>query len=161
MTGPGSAVSSCRKRHYAQRGRGDSVWARDGDYSTQAFVSDLAAFAGALNLDTFVLVGHSMGGHNSMAFAANYPDRIQKLIIVDIGPTVDPLSNARIGEEINTLPEAFDSFEAVVDYMGEQNRFASDAILRRRLQYATRELPDGKVGWRYDVRNDLTHRSFQ
>ena len=134
-----------------QRGRGNSDWAKDSDYSTGAYVADLAAFADALNLDTFVLAGHSMGGRNSMAFAAKYPDRLQKLIIVDIGPVVDPRGATRIKEEINAVPETFDSFEAVVEYMSKQNRFASDAVLRRRLQYATTTLPDGKVGWRFDV----------
>ena len=55
------------------------------------------------------------------------------------------------GRRLSTSPEEFDSFEAVVEYMNAQNRFASDAVLRRRLQYATRELPNGKFGWRYDI----------
>ena len=52
-----------------QRARGDTDWAKDGDYSTDAFVADLAAFSEALGLDSFILCGHSMGGRNSMAFA--------------------------------------------------------------------------------------------
>jgi pimeloyl-ACP methyl ester carboxylesterase len=134
-----------------QRGRGDSDWARDGDYSTPAFVSDLAALVDALNLDAFILMGHSMGGRNSMAFAAKYPNRVRKLVIVDIGPTIDPSGNTRIKEEIDAMPETFDSFEAVVEYTSKQNRYASDAVLRRRLRYATKELPNGNIGWRYDV----------
>jgi pimeloyl-ACP methyl ester carboxylesterase len=134
-----------------QRGRGDSDWAGDGDYSTSAYVSDLLGFCDALNLDQFILVGHSMGGRNSMSFAGRHPDRLQKLIIVDIGPTIDPAGGQRITQELISVPEEFDSFEDVVRYMGRQNRFASDAVLRRRLQYATRKLPNGKVGWRYDL----------
>ena len=134
-----------------QRGRGDSDWARDGDYSTDAYVSDLAEFCEALKLDSFILVGHSMGGRNSMFFAERYPGRVQKLIAVDMGPIVDPRGAERIRQEIIAVPEEFDSFEAVVEYMSKQNRFASDAVLRRRLLYATKELPNGKFGWRYDV----------
>lgn len=134
-----------------QRGRGDSDWAPGGDYSTDAFVADLAAFADALGLDSFVLVGHSMGGRNSMAFAGLYPLRVKKLIIVDIGPVVDPAGGERITREMREVPEEFDSFESVVAHMGKQNRFASDAVLRRRLTYATKELPNGRVGWRYDL----------
>jgi len=134
-----------------QRGRGDSDWAKDGDYSTGAYVSDLAGFVEALHLDSFILVGHSMGGRNSMAFTARYPGKVQKLAIVDIGPTLDSRGSERIRQEILQVPEEFDSFEAVVAYMGKQNRYASERVLRRRLQYATRELPNGKVGWRYDL----------
>lgn len=134
-----------------QRGRGGSDWAPGGDYSTDAFVADLASFSEALGLDSFVLVGHSMGGRNSMAFTARYPDKVQKLVVVDIGPAIDPKGGERITQEIRNVPEEFDGFEAVVDYMSKQNKFASDTVLRRRLQYATMDLPNGKVGWRYDL----------
>lgn len=134
-----------------QRGRGDSDWAPGGDYSTDAFVADLAGLCESLRLDPFVLVGHSMGGRNSLAFASRYPEKAAKLIVVDIGPTIDPSGAERITREIREVPEEFDSFEAVVEYASKQNRFASASVLRRRLQYATRQLPDGKVGWRYDL----------
>ena len=134
-----------------QRGRGDSDWARDGDYSTEAYVADLDGFCQALGLGSFVLCGHSMGGRNSMSFASQHPEKLQKLVIVDVGPTLDPRGGERIRQEIVNVPEEFDSFEAVVEYMSAENRFASDAVMRRRLQYATRELPNGKVGWRYDL----------
>ncbi len=142
-----------------QRGRGDSDAAPAGDYSTQAYVDDLAAFVDALNLPPFILMGHSMGGRNSMAFTAQYPEKVAQLIIVDVGPTIDPRGAERIKREIHAVPETFDSFEAVVAYMSEQNRYASDAVLRRRLRYATTDLPDGKVGWRYDrvIREQSRH----
>ena len=68
-----------------------------------------------------------------------------------MGPSLDPRGVKRISQEIINVPEEFDSFEAVVDYMGKQNRYASDVVLRRRLQHATKELSNGKVGWRYDL----------
>jgi len=148
------SLAMCQDYHVLaldQRGRGDSDWSRDGDYSTKAYVSDLAAFCDALKLDSFILVGHSMGGRNSLSFAGRHPEKLQKLVIVDIGPTLDPKGSQRITRELQEVPEEFDSFESVVEYMGKQNRFASNAVLRRRLQYATRELPGGKVGWRYDL----------
>ena len=134
-----------------QRGRGESDWAPDGDYSTEAYVADLAAFSEALGLDKFVLVGHSMGGRNSMTFGGKYPEKLEKLVVVDVGPESDPRGGARISREIINVPEEFDSFEAVVEYMNQQNRFASDRVMRRRLTYATKELPNGKIGWRYDL----------
>jgi pimeloyl-ACP methyl ester carboxylesterase len=134
-----------------QRGRGDSDWAKDGDYSTGAYVADLAALSDTLKLNSFVLVGHSMGGRNSMSFAARYPEKVQKLVVVDVGPVIDPVGGERLRQEILTVPEEFDSFEAVVEYMARENRYASDRVLRRRLQYATKELPNGKIGWRYDL----------
>ena len=45
----------------------------------------------------------------------------------------------------------FDTFEDVFAYQSKQNRFCSEPVLRRRLTYATKELPNGKFGWRYDL----------
>ena len=147
------SAAMCQAHHVValdQRGRGESDWARDGDYSTGEYVADLTEFSAALELGSFILVGHSMGGRIGVTFAARYPARVHKLIIVDMGPVLDPRGMERITQEIINVPEEFDSFEAVVEYMGTQNRFVSDTVLRRRLQYATRELPNGKIGWRYD-----------
>ena len=134
-----------------QRGRGESDWAPNGEYTTEAYVADVAGFCDALSLEPFVLVGHSMGGRNAMAFAAKYPERMQKLIMVDIGPEADPRGGARIVREIKAVPEEFDTFEDIVAYIGRENRWLSEANLRRRLKYQTRELPNGKIGWRYDL----------
>ena len=134
-----------------QRGRGDTDWAPGGDYSTDSFVADLRGFTQALDLEKFILIGHSMGGRNSMAYAGQYPETLEKLVIVDIGPKVGPAGGDRITQEMRAVPEEFDTFEDVIVYMSKQNRFASDEVLRRRLTYATKELPNGKVGWRYDL----------
>ncbi len=144
----------CRDYHVLaldQRGRGDSDWAPGGDYSSQSFVADLEGFCQAVGLDSFILVGHSMGGRNAMAFAGHNAEKLQKLVIVDIGPDLAPKGSARITQEIKDVPEEFDSFEDVVAYQTKLNRFCSDPVLRRRLTYATKELPNGKFGWRYDL----------
>jgi pimeloyl-ACP methyl ester carboxylesterase len=133
-----------------QRGRGETDWAPRGDYSTDAFVADLEEFCYTLGIERFTLIGHSMGGRNSMAFAGRNPDMLEKLVIVDIGPEIDPVGSARITREVVEVPEEFDSFEDAFQYVNAQNRFASEPAMRRRLTYQTRELPNGKIGWRYD-----------
>ena len=127
-----------------QRGRGESDWAPEGDYSGSAVVEEILGFCDALNLDGFTLVGHSMGGRNSLAFAGRHSEKLAKLCIVDIGPSVDPRGGQRITQELINVPETFEDFEAVVAYMAKGNRFASEAVMRRRLRYATKELSVGK-----------------
>ena len=73
-----------------QRGRGDSDWAPEGDYSSSSFVADLEAFCEEIGFDKFTLIGHSMGGRNSMAFSGNNAQKLDNLVIVDIGPDLDP-----------------------------------------------------------------------
>ena len=133
-----------------QRGRGETDWAPRGDYSTDAFVADIEEFCYTLGIEQFTLVGHSMGGRNSMAFAGRNPGMLEKLVIVDIGPDIQPEGSARITRELVEVPQEFDSFDAQFEYMNQQNRFASEPVLRRRLRHASRELPNGKIVWRYD-----------
>ena len=133
-----------------QRGRGETDWAPRGDYSTDAFVADLEEFCDALGLERFTLIGHSMGGRNSMAFAGRNPDKLDRLVIVDIGPEIAPEGAARITREVVEVPEEFDTFDDAFQRVSGQNRFASEPVMRRRLAYQTRELPNGKIGWRYD-----------
>jgi len=134
-----------------QRGRGESDWAPGGDYSSESFVADLEGFCEAVGFESFTLIGHSMGGRNSMAFARDNADKLENLVIIDIGPDLDPKGSGRITQELIDVPEEFDSFEDVFAYQSKQNRFCSEPVLRRRLTYATRELPNGKFGWRYDL----------
>jgi pimeloyl-ACP methyl ester carboxylesterase len=65
------------------RGHGDSAWADPPVYSFALYASDLAAVVEALDLRDFALVGHSMGGMVSLLYAATYPGRVAKLVVVD------------------------------------------------------------------------------
>ncbi len=54
------------------------------DYPSMA--ADLLQFMKIHHLPTASVLGHSMGGKVAMWFALNYPERIDKLIVVDIAP---------------------------------------------------------------------------
>ena len=147
------AESLCQDYHvYAldQRGRGDTDHAPGGDYSSDAFVADLAGFVDAIGLDKFILFGHSMGGRNSMAFGGQYPERLERLCIVDIGPRIEPSGGNRITAELRDLPPEFDTFEDALAHVQTGNRFASEPVMRRRLAGQTQPLPNGKIGWKFD-----------
>jgi len=66
------------------RGHAGTRWdARDG-FSNEMLVADLLGFADALGLETFHLVGFSMGAMTSLMFAARHPDRLRTAIICGI-----------------------------------------------------------------------------
>ena len=64
------------------RGHGQSQPPANGDYSVAAMARDIAAVADAFQLDDFILVGHSMGGSASIAYAGEHPDRVAGLMLV-------------------------------------------------------------------------------
>jgi len=67
------------------RGCGGSDRSDDG-YEIHEQAADVAAFAEALGLDDFDLVGHSSGGAIAVEFALTYPGRARSLILVDSAP---------------------------------------------------------------------------
>lgn len=66
------------------RNHGDSPWHSQMDYPAMA--EDLRCFMDSQDLAQVALLGHSMGGKVAMYFALLYPQRVSRLIIIDIAP---------------------------------------------------------------------------
>ena len=65
------------------RGRGLSASGPGLDYSLDAQAADVIAFAQALGLTRYALVGHSMGGRIAVRAARSKPAGLERLVIVD------------------------------------------------------------------------------
>jgi esterase len=70
---------------YDQRGHGKSFKPETG-YAPEDFAQDLKDLTDALGWERFILVGHSMGGRNVVVFASLFPEKVEKLVVEDIGP---------------------------------------------------------------------------
>ncbi|MGE5370921.1 MAG: alpha/beta fold hydrolase [Solirubrobacterales bacterium] len=64
------------------RGAGLSTYIRPVE-SMRQFSTDLKFFAQEMGLKRFILVGLSMGGTISLQFACDYPEMVEKLILID------------------------------------------------------------------------------
>jgi pimeloyl-ACP methyl ester carboxylesterase len=72
------------------RGHGATRWdVRDG-FRYDWLVDDLEAFADALGIDTFHLLGFSMGAATALGFAVRHPERLRTLVVVGITPQREP-----------------------------------------------------------------------
>ena len=56
------------------------------EFTYEAMVEDVLEYCQANNLDKVSILGHSMGGKVAMFFATTYPEKVEKLIVADIGP---------------------------------------------------------------------------
>ncbi len=72
-----------------QRGHGDSEWVRPVAYSPADYANDITRFVDhiAPNADKPVVVGHSMGGLNVLAFARQHPERVRGAMAIDVAVT--------------------------------------------------------------------------
>ena len=67
-----------------QRNHGQSP--HSDEHSYELTKEDLAEFFRQQNIEKAIVLGHSMGGKTAMYFAADYPEKVEKLIIADIAP---------------------------------------------------------------------------
>lgn len=55
----------------------------EGDYSINAYTEFLKEFSKVLDLEQFSIAGNSLGGGIAWAYAAKYPDQVEKLILIN------------------------------------------------------------------------------
>ena len=76
------------------RNHGDSFHDSVMDYPTMA--QDVIDVMQHLNIDSAVILGHSMGGKIAMELALTSPERVEKLIVADIAPVEYPAHHQQI-----------------------------------------------------------------
>lgn len=136
-----------------QRGHGDSEWARDADYSSIAMARDARALIDELDLACPIIVGHSMGGRNTLRLTLDHADVPRALVIVDIGPEISERGARAVGTFISQNRE----FEDVEDFVRNVRRydpFRSREHIERTVKYNLMRRADGK----YVSKSDYTPR---
>lgn len=97
-----------------QRNHGKSPHFSEHSYSLMA--NDLRTFMESEWLHQAYIIGHSMGGKTAMQFALDYPEMVEKLIVVDIGPNQNKSNHQAV----------FDAFFSVdIDRLNSRNEAAS------------------------------------
>ncbi len=150
---------------YDLRGRGDSDKPEEG-YSIPLHAADLAELIDELGLLRPVIVGHSLGAMIALYFAAHYPEKLSKLVLIDAGAALPWKS---IGEQPAWLTASFNrlgtpvpSFEEytqrlkVAPFMGPYWNDYFDAYF----EHDVRRNDDGSVaskGYREGILEDAVH----
>jgi pimeloyl-ACP methyl ester carboxylesterase len=151
-----------------QRGHGDSARAEPPEYGYGRYAADLAAVIEKLDLRDVVLVGHSMGGLVSLLYAANYPGRVKKLVVVDSTLRATPervaalhnignregssyRSDEEFIERFKVRPEGTRALPQIIRYLAERGgRQGADGRWRHKFDrnvYSKRELLDIPPHW--------------
>jgi pimeloyl-ACP methyl ester carboxylesterase len=98
-------------------GRGASDWLADPrDYTFPTYLTTLTALVAACGVETVGWIGTSMGGLLGMAIAAQPNTPIDRLVLNDIGPSIEPAALVRIGSYLGTDP-AFDTYADIEAYV--------------------------------------------
>jgi len=147
------------------RGHGDSAWAPDGNYETNAFVYDFAQLVHTLGHEQVTIVSHSLGGNIATRFAGLYPDKVRKLVNIEgLGPSPETRAQREAAGYANRfrdwiekrrasagrLPRRYPTIEAAFARMKEENGFLTDAQARHLTIHGASRNEDGTWSWKFD-----------
>ena len=131
------------------RGHGDSDRAPDANYTVDALVEDTLAVLEQIGRPT-VLIGASMGGMTALPVAHQAgPDKVTKLVLVDVVPRYEKDGSARIREFMASGLDGFESLDeaadAVAAYLPHRAKPRSPEGLKKNLRFR-----DGRWFWHWD-----------
>jgi pimeloyl-ACP methyl ester carboxylesterase len=96
-------------------GRGRSEWLADPmHYGVPQYVADMVTLLARLDARELDWVGTSMGGLIGLGMAALKGSPLRRLVINDVGPTLEPAAIARIGSYVGQ-PMRWPSLDAAAD----------------------------------------------
>lgn len=132
-----------------QRGHGDSAWAQPPDYGYERYAADVAELVEKLDLRDFVLMGHSMGGLVSLVYAATYPGRVKRLIVIDSTLVATPERVAVLHDVGTRQGKSYATHEDFVTHFRVRpaGTTAAPEILRHLGERSGRQGADGR--WRH------------
>lgn len=77
------------------------------DFSYEVLSEDVIRLADKLGIDSFTILGHSLGGRTAMTLAGKVPHRVDAVISIDIAPV----------DETNSDKKLFEFTQGVIDFM--------------------------------------------
>jgi len=139
-----------------QRNHGNSPHSKEHNY--MLLKNDLLGFMDRQNINKAIIIGHSMGGKVAMFFAADYPERIQSLIVVDISPgsyksLQEPMNQITLHMNIISTMMAV-NFSEVKSRTDVDSQLATGIPSRRIRQFLLKNVTrdnKGKYSWKLNI----------
>ena len=130
------------------RNHGRSPHSKEMSYDLMA--DDLLELIEYENINSPIILGHSMGGKAALLFAEKYPKYLDKLIVADIGIKAYPMHHDEILkglnsvnlQEISSRTQAQQSIQVHIDNLGIQQ------FLLKNLYW----IEKGKLAWRMNLK---------
>jgi pimeloyl-ACP methyl ester carboxylesterase len=130
------------------RGHGETGWAPDADYSSEAYLADLGRLVAQLGTPP-VIVGASMGGLIGLGYAGA-GGALAGLVLVDVAPRIEAEGAAKIERFMMSAPQGFadldEAADAVAAYLPHRPRPKDTSGLMKNL----RRREDGRLHWHWD-----------
>lgn len=136
-----------------QRNHGKSPHDPELDYPTMA--EDLKCFMEENWIYKAHLIGHSMGGKTVMQFALEYPDMVDKLVVVDIAPKKYTGGHQTIFDALFSLD--LDTLEGRSDAETQLGKKIAEAGVRQFLLKNLSRKKEGGYAWKMNLSAIFEH----
>jgi esterase len=138
-----------------QRGCGESQ--RASDYMNQRLLDDLVGCIDALQITRCALVGMSGGGATAISYAAQHPERVERLVALECfteGSETGDEPHLQVMRDhlaqMRTIPETLASLDDAVAAWRPLAPHAAEGELRRWMAACLRQCDDVRWEWAYD-----------
>lgn len=129
------------------RNHGQSPHSDTFDYPSM--VNDLVEFFEDHGLQEPVVIGHSMGGKAAMNLAIAHPDKVSKLVVVDIAPRHYNLEHYTIVEGLKALP--IDSLTSRQEADEKLSQYVPEPDVRQFLLKNLQRKAEGGFSWKINL----------
>ncbi len=130
-----------------QRNHGRSPHDEVFNYSVMA--GDLADFLDQQHIGKASIIGHSMGAKTAISFALAHPDKVNKLVAVDMGVKEYPVQDDDLQKGLTSLD--FDAIQSRSEADATLASYIPDMRIRAFIMQNLHWGPDKKMKWRMNV----------
>jgi len=127
------------------------------EFTYEAMTQDVYDYCELHQLKKIHLLGHSMGGKIAMLFATTYPDKVEKLIVADIGPKYYAPHHQTILEGLNAVDFSIQPSRAEVEET--VSHYIKDFGTRQFLLKSLYWVEPGQLGFRFNL--DVFNRKIE
>lgn len=129
------------------RNHGKSPHSPEHNYTLMS--DDLLQLMEDEKLSGVLLMGHSMGGKAAMQFAVMHPERVEKMVVIDIGPKQYPIVNKDITDALEKV-----DLNKVISRKEVEAPLSQDIKDPGTLQFLLKNLywdDNQKLAWRFNL----------
>jgi esterase len=130
------------------RNHGKSFHSDEFNYNVMS--QDVLEYCNEYSLEKVSIIGHSMGGKVAMLFSTTFPERVEKLVVADIGPKYYPPHHQDIFSGLNAVdfskkPDRNGVEETLYPYIPD---FGTRQFIMKNVYW----IEPGQLGFRFNLK---------
>lgn len=119
------------------------------EMSLQILAEDILNYIEYYKIDKVNILGHSLGGKVAMQFALSYPEKVEKLVVVDIAPKAYPSHHHKVIEALKSV-----DFNQIFTRKEVEEKLKEQIKDMPTIQFLVKNLywkEENKLDWRFNL----------